>query len=65
MSDCLSCSMKTRLLKEITIHSDRQKRGLRIAVEALEKIKEGPCCHGCECHACNAKEALEKIKDEK
>ena len=30
-------------------------------IKAMRKIQDGPCCNVCECHSCNAKQALAKV----
>lgn len=41
------------------------KDKLAIAISALEKIKSSSCCNVCECLACDAKEALDRINKTK
>jgi hypothetical protein len=55
-------------LREVTQDRARMKRKLRIAMQTLDDLAHGFCCHSCEpgdprCPVGEAKEALDRIKE--
>ena len=66
---CSNCCVRTenRPNREYAIVAWNTRVGedhLKIATDALERIKKSSCCNVCECGACIAKEALGKINYE-